>query len=190
MDKPVDVATACNAKGAGRMDFESETFATTIRGYSDYGDGLPCIRANGGDCAGGSEVLVSHVTHSLRADGFDAREDGTGRGTPLVPRARHEQCDSERCSAQGVGQKTYTVRRLLPAECCKLQGFSPHYFDGILHRGKPLADGNKYKMLGNSFAVPVVRWIGERIIAAAHADTPDDHTDERHANVQQRGHNP
>jgi DNA (cytosine-5)-methyltransferase 1 len=48
---PIDVATACNAKGGtGRADFESETF----------------------------------VTHALRGEGFDAGEDGTGRGTPLV----------------------------------------------------------------------------------------------------------
>jgi DNA (cytosine-5)-methyltransferase 1 len=48
----IDVAAGLNAKGgAGRMDFDSETF----------------------------------VTHSLRGEGFDASEDGTGRGTPLIP---------------------------------------------------------------------------------------------------------
>lgn len=33
----------------------------------------------------------------------------------------------------------------------------------IEYRGKPAADGPRYKALGNSMAVPVVRWIGERI---------------------------
>lgn len=62
------------------------------------------------------------------------------------------------------------VRRLTPLECLRLQGFPDAYFDGVLHRGKPLADGPRYKALGNSFAVPIIRWIGRRI-AAAHSQT-------------------
>ena len=54
------------------------------------------------------------------------------------------------------------VRRLTPTECCRLQGFPDDYLD-ITYRGKPAADGPKYKALGNSWAVPVVRYIGERI---------------------------
>jgi DNA (cytosine-5)-methyltransferase 1 len=55
---PIDVATAVNAHGGphGRLDFESETFLAEDR-----------------------------VTHALTGEGFDASEDGTGRGTPLVP---------------------------------------------------------------------------------------------------------
>ena len=59
----------------------------------------------------------------------------------------------------GVG-----VRRLTPIECEKLQGFPPDW-TLIPHRGKPAADGPRYKAIGNSMAVPVVRWIGERIAA-------------------------
>lgn len=54
------------------------------------------------------------------------------------------------------------VRRLTPVECCRLQGFPDAYLD-ITYRGKPAADGVKYKALGNSMAVPVVRWLGRRI---------------------------
>ena len=54
------------------------------------------------------------------------------------------------------------VRRLTPVECCRLQGFPDQYLD-ITYRGKPAADGPKYKALGNSWAVPVVRYIGKRI---------------------------
>jgi DNA (cytosine-5)-methyltransferase 1 len=54
------------------------------------------------------------------------------------------------------------VRRLTPRECERLQGF-PDDHTLILVRGKPAADGPRYKALGNSFAVNVVRWIGERI---------------------------
>jgi len=54
------------------------------------------------------------------------------------------------------------VRRLLPVECEKLQGFPPGYTD-VPYRGKPAADGPRYKALGNSMAINVMRWIGERI---------------------------
>ena len=57
------------------------------------------------------------------------------------------------------------VRRLTPRECERLQGF-PDDYTLVPNRGKPAADGPRYKALGNSWAVPVVRWIGERIKAA------------------------
>lgn len=169
----------------GRLDFESETF----------------------------------VTHSLRADGFDASEDGTGRGTPLVPVAYRT---SPNCGAWDTGDRVdalttgtdpcshilafssqeravsenlengtggkgwqegigYTlearnkvqacatasaVRRLTPRECERLQGFpekTTECFTAIPYRNKPAADGPRYKAIGNSMAVPVMRWIGRRI---------------------------
>jgi DNA (cytosine-5)-methyltransferase 1 len=55
-----------------------------------------------------------------------------------------------------------TVRRLTPAECELLMGF-PDGYTLVEYRGKPAADGPRYKALGNSMAVPVMRWIGERI---------------------------
>ena len=54
------------------------------------------------------------------------------------------------------------VRRLTPRECERLQGF-PDDYTLIPYRGKPAKDGPRYKALGNSMAVPVMRWIGERI---------------------------
>lgn len=54
------------------------------------------------------------------------------------------------------------VRRLTPVECERLQGF-PDNHTAVLHRGKPAADGPRYKAIGNSMAVPVMRWIGQRI---------------------------
>lgn len=56
------------------------------------------------------------------------------------------------------------VRRLTPRECERLQGFTDDYTE-ITVRSKPAADGPRYKALGNSWAVPVVRWIGSRIDA-------------------------
>jgi DNA (cytosine-5)-methyltransferase 1 len=58
-----------------------------------------------------------------------------------------------------------SVRRLTPTECERLQGF-PDGYTAIPYRGKPAdqcSDGPRYKALGNSMAVPVMRWIGERI---------------------------
>jgi DNA (cytosine-5)-methyltransferase 1 len=54
------------------------------------------------------------------------------------------------------------VRRLTPVECERLQGFPNHYTD-IKPNDKPTPDGHRYKALGNSMAVPVMKWIGERI---------------------------
>jgi DNA (cytosine-5)-methyltransferase 1 len=51
------------------------------------------------------------------------------------------------------------VRRLTPVECERLQGFP----DGYTNIKDKCPDGPRYKALGNSWAVPVVRWIGERI---------------------------
>jgi DNA (cytosine-5)-methyltransferase 1 len=174
------------------------------------------------------------VAHSLRAEGFDASEDGTGRGTPLVPvtcgtltsngdahsgfkdenglvafgwqnspsqgasasasasasitptldksktpavafmenqRAELRISDQTDAMATGGGKpgqgypaalQGSAVRRLTPRECERLQGF-PDDYTLIPYRGKPAADGPRYKALGNSMAVPVMRWIGERI---------------------------
>ena len=58
---------------------------------------------------------------------------------------------------------TMQVRRLTPVECERLQGF-PDGYTNISWRKKPESpDGPRYKALGNSMAVPVMRWIGERI---------------------------
>lgn len=65
----------------------------------------------------------------------------------------------------GVMEPTSAVRRLTPVECERLQGF-PDNFTAIPWRKKgaeDCPDGPRYKALGNSMAVPVMRWIGERI---------------------------
>ena len=195
---PIEVAAALSAHGGphGRMDFESETF-------------------------------VAGVANTLRADGFDASEDGSGRVT-LVPVAYQNanvvaigvamrgrdggatiECGDDLAhalrSSQGGGDKPFAliasggadpvatairilesdpdadlddlvealaaagvslhVRRLLPVECERLQGFPDGYTD-IPWRGRAhSSDGPRYKALGNSMAVPVMRWIGERIEA-------------------------
>jgi len=56
----------------------------------------------------------------------------------------------------------WRVRRLTPTECERLMGF-PDGYTAISYRGKPAADGPRYKALGNSMAVNCMRWIGRRI---------------------------
>jgi DNA (cytosine-5)-methyltransferase 1 len=67
----------------------------------------------------------------------------------------------EHTNFSGVAS-TSMVRRLTPRECERLQGF-PDDFTAVPFRGKAAADGPRYKALGNSMAVPVVRWVGKRI---------------------------
>ncbi|HCE9376392.1 DNA cytosine methyltransferase [Pseudomonas aeruginosa] len=92
--------------------------------------------------------VTGDITHTLKAEGFDASEDGTGRGQPITPEAAG-------------------VRRLTPRECERLQGF-PDDYTLIPWRGKPATecpDGPRYKAIGNSKALPVVHWIGRRLKA-------------------------
>jgi DNA (cytosine-5)-methyltransferase 1 len=59
------------------------------------------------------------------------------------------------------------VRRLTPVECERLQGFPDNYTNIPWRKKDESPDGPRYKALGNSWAVPNVRWIGERIAKAA-----------------------
>lgn len=121
---------------------------------ADAGEISPTLRAMGHGAshanAGGQGAvcITGEITHTLKAEGFDASEDGTGRGQPITPEAAG-------------------VRRLTPRECERLQGF-PDDYTLIPWRGKPATecpDGPRYKAIGNSKAVPVVRWIGRRLKA-------------------------
>jgi len=72
--------------------------------------------------------------------------------------------DGSPCADRGpdIVATASAVRRLTPTECERLQGF-PDDYTLIPYRGKPASDGPRYKALGNSMAVPVMRWIGKRI---------------------------
>jgi DNA (cytosine-5)-methyltransferase 1 len=84
-----------------------------------------------------------------RGTGFGVGEDGD---PAFTVGANH---------SHAIGSAS-SVRRLTPRECERLQGFHDDY-TLIPYRGKEAADGPRYKALGNSMAVPVMRWIGERI---------------------------
>jgi DNA (cytosine-5)-methyltransferase 1 len=143
---------------------------------------VAALTANGvGTCgADGNQGQAGHlVARTLRAEGFDASEDGTGRGTPLVPVAYRtsgnsgvmEQGDKTAAlntatdPAQQIIGDGMAVRRLMPIECERLQGF-PDGWTQFGEHGEEIADGPRYRMLGNAIAVPVAEWIGKRIVAA------------------------
>ncbi len=199
---------------------------------SSNGHGISPELAHTLDRAQG-QCVAFDTTHTLRSEGFDASEDGTGRGTPLVPvttptltsngdahsgfRDEHglvpvafdttqitsaanysnpkpgdpchplaagqhasaiafpeflsgTQCASSLEVSPSLGALNPTavatqwaVRRLTPLECERLMGF-PDGHTAIPHKGKPAADGPRYKALGNSWAVNVAAWVGQRIM--------------------------
>ncbi len=93
-----------------------------------------------------------------------------GREGGAMPEVEGDQVGALR-AASGGSSRSYVaasaVRRLTPEECEKLQGFLPGY-TLIPWRKKPAdqcPDGPRYKSLGNSMAVPVMSWIGQRIAA-------------------------
>lgn len=89
-----------------------------------------------------SEVKLSDKSNALSQPGG---KPGQGNPVVMTPQAR--------------------VRKLMPVECERLQGF-PDNWTRIHYRGKSAEDcpdSPRYKAIGNSWAVPCVRWIGERI---------------------------
>ena len=77
-----------------------------------------------------------------------------------------DMCGSLKCGGSApMVTGGYAVRRLTPVECERLQGF-PDNWTRIEWNGKPeeqCPNGRRYKAIGNSMAVPVMRWIGEGI---------------------------
>lgn len=143
--------------------------------------------------------VTGSVTHTLRAEGFDASEDGTGRGQPIVAidmrqasrgatmTNNRKQGSSGGAPGTGIGKpgepsptvstshtpavfSNMAVRRLMPVECERLQGFPDGWT--LVPVGKTkggevkwAADGPRYKQLGNSWAVDHAHWVGARVDA-------------------------
>lgn len=107
-------------------------------------------------------VMVTPINTQMATRGAETSNtsrEGIGIGQPGDP-AFTLQASHHHAVATAM-----QVRRLTPVECERLQGF-PDGYTQIPWRKKPAADcpdGPRYKALGNSWAVPVVRWIGQRI---------------------------
>ena len=132
----------------------------------------------------GATVYENHATDSRikvvdACPTITARWGTGGNNTPIVMAVHQNQRQEVRLSntaftfsssstaKPGQGRnavilENQTVRRLMPSEAEQLMGFEKGY-SAIDFKGKPASDANRYKALGNSMAVPVVKWIGERI---------------------------
>ncbi|HCM1844661.1 TPA: Dam family site-specific DNA-(adenine-N6)-methyltransferase [Salmonella enterica subsp. diarizonae serovar 16:z10:e,n,x,z15] len=168
----IDVATACTAHGV-RMDFDTETFA--VHGTQDPDTNHELAHTLGRNHGQENAIITEPYTIAIRGreegSTVEVRNDGTANAllTPNGGRA-----------GMGVGAVGWgmQVRRLTPVECERLQGF-PDNHTLISWRGKDAADcpdGPRYKAIGNSMAVPVMRWIGERIAAALPVEEPTPRT--------------
>lgn len=126
---------------------ESSTFIESSFGTYRKSDVGGTVKRTGGALSGGSETLIVNIGATL-STGFG------GRGV-----------DSDQICNGNCVINYPKVRKLTPIECERLQGFPDNYTQ-IPWRGKPAEqcpDTPRYMAIGNSMAVPVMRWIGERV---------------------------
>jgi DNA (cytosine-5)-methyltransferase 1 len=148
-------ATSQNANGSGYKEEQSYTLnVTDVHGVAQFVDtyngtiqGNVCATMTA-DMAGpthsGPKVMVQNiVAPTLTASNDPSRSPQSTEITNQVA---------------AVYATSMAVRRLTPVECERLQGFPDNYTNI-----PKAADGNRYKALGNSMAVPVMNWIGKRI---------------------------
>jgi len=138
-----DLSFCLNAGGMGRQDSESETLICSFA-QNQLG-----------------EVRVGKVANTINTNSNASGRNGMGIADVDDPMYTLE-------TRQPHGVLTPSqVRRLTPRECERLQGMRDDH-TRISWRGKPAEecpDGPRYKAVGNSMAVPVMRWIGERMAA-------------------------
>ncbi|MHB1959292.1 MAG: DNA (cytosine-5-)-methyltransferase [Acidobacteriaceae bacterium] len=142
--EPSPMASICAASGGSSNSY----VAFSAKDYgADVGGIAPTLRGMGHDTShangGGQLAIAASLTASY---GKQVDSSDTSNGPPNI---LHSEM---------------AVRRLTPRECERLQGF-PDDYTLVEYRGKLAADGPRYRALGNSMAVPVMRWIGERIAA-------------------------
>lgn len=118
----------------------------------------------------------TYVTHTLRAEGFaytlEARHHVQSVGFAQNQRGelREMEIAGAIAAEPGMNQQTFVrtkmgVRRLMPIECERLQGF-PDNWTALGHDGKAMSDSARYRMLGNAVVPQVSEYIARRILAA------------------------
>lgn len=135
------------------------------------------LRAKGGTVNNGAETIIldrqgnigTTITQPLTADDSKTSHIICVHGTQ-DPITSHK---TAHCLGRNNGQENVItfqagtrLRRLTPTECERLMGFPDNYTQ-IPYRNKPALhcpDTPRYKALGNSMAVPIVRWIGQQLI--------------------------
>jgi len=139
------------------MPFDT-TQITSDKNYSNPQPGDPCHPLAAGQHPPAVACGVPFVPYTLMENGSDVQvggmphlRDGHTSGVPRVV-------------------NSMAVRRLTPRECERLQGF-PDDWTRYDDEGTEIADGPRYRMLGNAVAVPVAEWIGRRIVEAESRST-------------------
>jgi DNA (cytosine-5)-methyltransferase 1 len=159
-----------------RLDLPEHDVCGTLSDGAHMGGGL-----NGQDAYSGRVMAVGFQSTANACDAAGAGENvsrSLRAADPMAVAFAQNTRDEVRempysgalAAHPGMKQTTYlrqglSVRRLTPRECERLQGF-PDDYTMISYRNKPAEncpDGPRYKALGNSMAVPVMRWIGKRI---------------------------
>ena len=153
-----DASTGCGIGEAGEAMF-------TITKANSHAVAQP-IAFSG--CDDGMDTQIN-VTPTMRVAGNAQGNLAVAVGTDLYNGAITGEVACTMSTHGGDGNGTgptvmqaMAVRRLTPVECERLQGFPDSYTD-IKSKDKPTPDGPRYKALGNSMAVPVMAWIGQRI---------------------------
>jgi DNA (cytosine-5)-methyltransferase 1 len=151
-----DVSKTLTASyGTGGADLDIKPLVLEPKSYAIAENIIGRQAHNGGNGNGYSE----EVMYTLNASGVH----GVAHGFNTNARPDEMKVEKElsntltTCQIPGV-MKQMRVRRLTPMECERLQGFP----DGYTHTPTS-SDTTRYKALGNSMAVPVMRWIGKRI---------------------------
>jgi DNA (cytosine-5)-methyltransferase 1 len=162
------VANTLTAGIGRRNDVESDTFAVEPVPYDFFQITAPVNRQSrepGDPCHTLARDNASHATIVQPTYGIPGnwigRQPENG-GNAVEPMRDVAPCLTK---TDRHGVAAMQVRRLTPIECERLQGF-PDGYTNIPWRNKTESpDGPRYKAMGNSMAVPVMRWIGERIAA-------------------------
>lgn len=134
----------------------TQAVALSLRGRA--GGNMPEIEPDGVSPAlrtgeGGSGTpFVFKPSHYTR--------DKDGAPTEIAPPLT---ADADKGDQDPVAFDGMAVRRLTPTECARLMGVPDDYLPVVLFRGKPLSDTVMYRLLGNSFARPVIEFVGRRM---------------------------
>jgi len=127
-------------------------------GRGDMGDLVASLNAQSGETGKGDAAPCVAITFQERgrADGPCLDIGGEVAYALTAPKG------GGRAQERNILTPAMQVRRLTPRECERLQGF-PDDYTLIPVRGKDAADSPRYRALGNSMAVPCMRWLGQRI---------------------------
>ena len=177
-----DPASILFESGCGGRDFEKSrsqkqndtagaaTSVARMRGFGDYEIDGTFSTTKARDYKDATDLVIhaNNVAPTITSSGPPYSRTGNQHSEvdALVVHGSQDPIVSDKAHAIGrnQGQENVVggVRRLTPTEAERLQGFPDGHTD-IGWNGKPTPDSHRYKAMGNSMAVPVMRWIGQRI---------------------------